>query len=94
MTQTTDTKKIVIKKGWYRTAGDQYKWVIDGHDVLGVGINRVFFEKGKKLIIKVAGKEYEFDCDEGREFINKYQSVMEIRSGRVGIVSKSLLKEL
>jgi len=87
-------KKVIIKKGWFRSAGFQYKWIFEGYDVLGVGINREFFEDGKKLIVNVLGKDYELDCDEGRKFVRKFGSVMPLRNGSIGIVSKSLLKEI
>ena len=86
-------KKLKIAKGWYRTAGDQYKWVQDGFDVRGVGINRTYFDE-PKLLLEVEGKKYELDTKEGLEFVNKYHAVIPTRYGKVGVVSKSLLKEV
>lgn len=85
-------KKLKIIKGFYRTAGMQYGWP-SNIDVRGVGINRTYFEE-PKLEISVEGKKYEMDTKEGLEFVNKYHSIIPTRYGKIGVVSKSLLKEI
>ena len=87
-------KRITIKKGWFRSAGYQYKWMFEGYDVLGVGIIKESLKDGEKIIVNVLEKDYELDCSEAIKFINKFGSNMLVRSGVVGIVSKSLLKDL
>jgi hypothetical protein len=86
-------KELEIKKGFYRSAGDQYKWVQDGFDIRGIGINRIYFRE-PKLSVKVENKNYEMDTKEGLEFVNKYRSIILTRYGKIGVVSKSLLKEV
>lgn len=85
-------KKLKIIKGFYRTAGIKFKWCPE-YDIRGVGIGRQFFEE-PKLEIEVEGKKYEIDTKEAMDFINKYRSIIFTKGKKIGVVSKSLLKEL
>lgn len=84
-------KKITIKSGWFRAAGNIYKWKNDYH-IFGVGIAIEHLEKNDQIAINIMGEDYTLDCVKALHFINKYNSHKEVGKGKVvGVISRSLL---
>lgn len=89
-------KKVTIKKGWYYTAGNKYKWA-PPHSMEGVGINRKLFIDSDEIQVTVITKGghrdvYILDTKEGLKFIREYKSHKIYRDSLVGFVPRSLMQ--
>lgn len=83
---------LKIRNGWFRSAGVVYAWR-HMYDVLGVGIDLELLRGNDKIQVEVNGVKYILNCREALDFISRYNSVKTIvMNKRIGIVSKSLLK--
>lgn len=85
---------LKIKNGFWWGAGSPklYDWSKDGFHTYGVGVARDILRRNDVIIIIVENIKYELNCQEAREFINKYKSAKKIKGTWIGVVSKSLLK--
>lgn len=88
-------KYIKITKNWFFSAGAKYGWVKDNFDIKGVGIRMSDIKMNKSIRILINGEEYIMDCEPSLQFIEKYNSIfMAGGSTEIGVISKSLLKQL
>lgn len=88
-------QKVIIKKGWYWSAGTKYGWKKDGVDSQGVSIEKAILQNNKEIIVEVGHIEYLLDCERARAFINKYQSAQTMPGGTViGIVSRDVFEKI
>ncbi len=86
---------IVIEKGWFWSAGKKWNWIDDGFAKCGVGIHKSTLQNYSELIVEVEGKKYHLNCQEAKEFINKYKSAMTMPHGSViGVISRDLLERV
>lgn len=84
---------VVIKKGWYRSAGVKYGWVHQGYMAEGVGINRDALYGSELLCVVVNGDSYTVDTKQAIEFIRKWKSHYKMSGGTaIGVISRSLMK--
>jgi hypothetical protein len=83
---------LEIKKGFFRSAGNVYKWTKD-HHVFGIGIEKHWFRE-PTVNIKVEGELYTLDSKKAIDFINFYKSYETRQGRRLGIVSKDLLEKV
>lgn len=85
---------LKIQKGWYRSAGHKYGWVVAGYEPEGVGINRDALN-ADKLIVNVNDFDYEVDCQEAIDFVKKFGSHYSTDGGtKIGVISRSIMKKL
>ena len=84
---------IKIRKGWFKSAGAQYKWM-DKYDILGVGINMLDLKNHKALLVEVEGEQYYLETPIALKFIELFKSIYPIEKLQIGIISKSVLRKL
>lgn len=85
---------VNIKKSWFYSAGRTYKWVDEGYDIRGVGIEVGLIKNNSELEIVVDKVKYHLLCDDAITFIRRFNSIFNANGTRVAIVSKSLLKTI
>ena len=84
-------QKIIIKDGWFRAAGNVYRWRDHGH-IFGVGIKLSILKQEREIEVEVEGDLYTLDCRKALDFIQAHSSVKKVGNGRLlGVVSKSVL---
>lgn len=85
--------KVIIKAGWYWSAGQKYGWKQDGISGQGVGIEKSILQNNKEIIVEVDHKEYKLDCQKAKDFVNKYQAAQTMPGGTIiGIISRDLFE--
>lgn len=85
-------KTLTINSGWFRAAGNVYRWPKDLH-MFGVGIDGRILHSEKQIQVVVEGVRYTLDCVQAVSFCKAHRSVKRMRGGTtLGVVSKSLLK--
>ena len=88
-------EKLIIKKGWYWSAGQKYGWKKDGVDTKGVGIAKDILQNNKEIVVEVDHQEYILDCERARAFVNQYHSAQTMPGGTIiGIVSRDLFEKI
>lgn len=88
------TEKIVIRKGFYWSAGRKFGWKESGNDVAGVGIAKSILQSNKEIILEIDGKDYKLECEKARNFVNRYKAAENHNGTWIGIISKSLLQRV
>lgn len=83
---------LEIKKGYWRAAGNIFKWTSAGYHVFGVGIEKHWFAQ-PVINLKIEGELFTLDAEKGKEFVRKYHSFKTIQGRTLAIVSKSLLEK-
>jgi len=83
-------KKLKIRSGWFWGAGSKYDWTKDGYHINGIGVARKYFDE-PVMEITVDGMAYTCDMKEALIFVRKYKSVMQMKSIKLGVISRSLL---
>lgn len=85
---------LTINKSFYFTAGKKYGFSFPECGVEGLGINIEILQNYKEIEVIVDGIPYLVDCDRAIAFIKRFKSVEDRKGVMVGIISRSLLKEL
>jgi len=85
---------IHIEKSFYYSAGMKYGWNKGGYDIRGVGVNVQLLQNYDEIELIIDGNEYVVNCDEVIAFIRKFNSIEDHKGVDIGIVSKSLLKQI
>lgn len=87
-------ERLIIKKGFFRTAGQKYDWLKKKYDGRGVGVSLPVLKRNREIEIEVEGDVYVLNCGAAIAFIRSYQSI-EVHNGtKVGVVSKTLLERI
>lgn len=87
-------KIVKINKGFFRTAGIKYGWQKDNYHIFGVGVKIRDIEEHRMLEINIEGRRFILDCGVAAKFIDKYKAVFEIGVTKLGVVSRSVLREI
>ncbi len=85
--------RLEIKKGFYWSAGKQHNWM-EKYDRRGVGISMSVLQNNEEVEVVVGHTVYTLDCQQAITFIKHFKSIESFKGTKVGIVSKSLLKEI
>lgn len=83
---------LEIKKGWFRSAGNVYKWTPDYH-IFGVGIEKNWFYKDE-IVLYIEGNYYKVNGKVALDFVKHYKAFYEVMGKRLGVISKSILEKI
>ena len=85
--------RVTIQKNFYWSAGTKYGWV-GKYETSGVGIAMDILKFNSEIEIEIGNRLYTLDCNQAISFIKTYKTQEKYREKSVGIVTKSLLRDV
>lgn len=86
-------KTLEIKKGWFWSAGNKYKWAGQGYDRPGIGIDCRTLINNPQIKVIVHDKVYLLESSEAIDFVRKFSAFETHQGIKLAVVSKSLFKD-